>query len=128
MKGNVSLLALIFVSLSVSAQIKAIKIEFDDTSMTIELSQEPKIVMENGNVMIKTSTESISLSMPCKATFVEATNSALEDVLVRNNDEAKNLCVYSLDGKKVASLKNKDELISLRKGIYIINGRKMIIR
>ena len=128
MKGHVSLLALIFASLSVSAQIKAIKIEFDDTSMTIELSQEPKIVMERGNVMIKTRTESISFSLPCKATFVDTTDSAIEDVVVRNTNEAKTLCIFTLDGKKVASLKDKDELITLRRGIYIINGKKMIIK
>ena len=66
MKGYVSLLALIFASLSVSAQIKAIKLEFDDVSMNIELSQQPKIVMEYGYLVIKTSNESIALSCSCK--------------------------------------------------------------
>lgn len=128
MKGYVSLLALIFASLSVSAQIKAIKLEFDDVSMNIELSQLPKIVMEYGYLVIKTSNESIALSLPCEATFVEATGSALEDVVVRNNDEAKPFNVYTIDGKRVATLKDESDFITLRKGIYIINKKKMIIK
>ena len=109
-------------------EIKAIKLEFGGVSMTLELSQKPIIVMENGNIVIKTSTQSITLSLPCRATFVDAKGTAIEDVVVRNNDETKPISVFTLDGKKVAVLKDRDELITLRRGIYIINGRKMIIK
>lgn len=108
--------------------IKAIKVEFDGTSMTIGLSQQPKIVMEDGYVVIKTILQSIALPLPCRATFVDASGAAIEDVVVYNNDKTKPLSVYSLDGKKLASLRDKDELVTLRKGIYIINGKKMAIQ
>mgnify|MGYP002524219014 CR=1 FL=1 len=110
-------------------EIKAIKLEFDGISMTIQLSQQPKIVMEYGYVVIKTSNKSITLSLPCRATFVDASGTtAIDDVVVRNNDETKPFSVFTLDGKKVATLKDRNELATLRKGIYIINGKKMIIK
>lgn len=108
--------------------IKAIKLEFDGISMTIELSQQPKIVMEYGFVVIKTSNKSITLSLPCRATFVNGTGTAIDDVVVRNNDETKPFSVFTLNGKKVATLKDRNGLTTLRKGIYIINGKKMIIK
>ena len=108
--------------------IKAIKLEFDDTSMTIKLSHQPKVVMEDERLVIKTVTNSIILSLPCRATFVDANGAAIEDVVVFNNDETKPLCVYSLDGKKVATLKEKADVMTLRRGIYIINGKKMIVK
>lgn len=108
--------------------IKAVKVEFDGTSMTIELSNHPEIVMDCGHVVIKTVTNSITLPLPCKATFVDANGTAIEDVVVYNNDETKPLCVYSLDGKKLAMLKDMNELVTLRRGIYIINGKKMTIK
>lgn len=108
--------------------IKAIKLEFDDTSMTIELSHHPKVVIENEHLVIKTITKSIILTLPCRASFVDASGTAIEDVVVFNNDETKPLSVYSLNGKKVATLKEKDKLMSLRRGIYIINGKKMIVK
>lgn len=119
--------------LSASAQtpnntIEAIKLEFDDTSMTIKLSHQPKVIMENEHIVIKTVTNSIILPLPCRATFVDASGAAIEDAVVFNNDETKPLCVYSLDGKKVTTLKEKNELMTLRRGVYIINGKKMIVK
>lgn len=132
-KLQVLLVVIMMAGLSARAQtpnntIEAIKLEFDDTSMTIQLSHQPKVVMENENLVIKTITNSIILPLPCRATFVDANGAAIEDVVVFNNDETKPLSVYSLDGKKVATLKEKNELMILRRGIYIINGKKMIVR
>ena len=111
-----------------SAEIKAIKIEYDGTTFTIDLSQQPKILMENGIVVIKTRTESITLSLPCKVTYVETTGSTLKDVVISNIDELNSLSVYTIDGMKVATLKDDDKLLTLKRGIYIINGKKMIIK
>lgn len=132
-KIQILLAAMLMVCMSAMTQtqeniIKAIKLEFDDTSITIKLSHQPKVFMENEQLVIKTVTNSIILSLPCRATFVDANGAAIEDVVVFNNDETKPLCVYSLDGKKVATLKEKDEVMTLRRGIYIINGKKMIVK
>ena len=109
--------------------IKAIKLEFDGTSMTIQLSQQPKIVMEYGYVVIKTSNKSITLSLPCRATFVDATaTTAIDDVVVRNNDETKPFSVFTINGRKVGILKDRKEALSLRRGIYIINGKKVLVK
>lgn len=132
-KTHTLLTVMLMVCMSAMSQtqeniIKAIKLEFDDTSMTLKLSHQPKVVIEKENLVIKTVTKSIILSLPCMATFVDASGTAIGDVVVFNNDETKPLCIFSLDGKKVATLKEKDELISLRRGIYIINGKKMIVK
>ena len=124
----IALLMMLLLPMQMKAEGSAIKLEFGGTSMTIELSQKPKIVMENGSLVIKTSAKSVTLSLPCKATFIGSTDTAIDDVIVRNIDEAKPLSVFTLDGKKIATLKSKDEIATLRKGIYIINGKKMIIK
>ena len=109
-------------------KIKAVKLEFDGSSMTIGLSHTPEIVIQDGQIVIKTILRLITLPLPCRATFVDASGAAIDDVVVFNNDETKPLCVYSLDGKKVATLKEKNEFMTLRRGIYIINGKKMIVK
>ena len=124
----IALLMMLLLPMQMKAEGSAIKLEFGGTSMTIELSQKPKIVMENGSLVIKTSAKSVTLSLPCKATFIGSTDTAIDDVIVRNIDEAKPLSVFTLDGKKIATLKSEDEIATLRKGIYIINGKKMIIK
>ena len=106
--------------------IKAVKVEFDDSSMTFGLSHHPEIVMEDGYVVIKTILQSITLPLPCKATFVDANGTAIDDVVVYNNDETMPLGIYSLDGKKLATL--KDEPITLPRGVYIIHGKKIVIK
>ena len=111
-----------------AAERSAIKLEFGGTSMTIELSQQPVIVTEDGCLVLKTSTMSVTLSLPCTATFVGISHTAIDKVVMRNNDEEKPLSVFTLDGRKVAMLKNKNELITLKRGIYIINGKKMVIK
>ena len=132
-KLQVLLVVIMLVGLSARAQtpnntIEAIKLEFDDTSITIKLSHQPKVDMENENIVIKTITNSIILPLPCRAMFVDASGAAIEDVVVFKNDEKKPLCVYSLDGKKVTTLKEKNEFMTLRRGVYIINGKKMIVK
>ena len=111
------------------SEIKAIKLEFDGISMTIQLSQQPKIVMGNGCVVIKTNNKSTFVSLPCRATFVDATGTtAIDDVVVRNNDETKPFSVFTLDGRKVGTLKDRKETLSLKRGVYIINGKKILIK
>lgn len=132
-KRVILLVVMMMAGLSATAQtpnntVEAIKLEFDDTSMIIKLSHQPKVVMENENLVIKTITNSIIFPLPCRATFVDASGAAIEDVAVFNNDETSPLCVYSLDGKRVATLKEKNEFMTLRRGIYIINGKKMIVK
>jgi hypothetical protein len=106
----------------------AIKLEFGGTLMTVELSQKPKIVMENGNLVLKTNTLSVILALPCKATF-QGSSSAIEDaVAFRNADEDKPINVFTIDGKKAGSLDNKQEMLSLKRGIYVVNGKKIIIK
>jgi len=134
--GNLStkckiVLLLVFLLLPMyasAAEGSAIKLEFGGTSMTIQLSQRPMIVMEDGNMVIKTNSMSITMSLPCTATFVGAAQTAIDRVVMRNNDEEKPISVFTLDGKKVATLKDKTELVTLKRGIYIINGKKMMIK
>lgn len=132
-KLQILLVSMMLTGLNAGAQtwkdkIRAVKLEFDGSSMIIGLSQYPKIMMEDGCLVIKTITRSIALSLPCRATFVNADGTAVEDVAIYNNNEIMPLHVYSLGGKKVATLKDKNERITLRRGIYIINGKKMIIK
>ena len=111
-----------------TAEGSAVKLEFGGTSMTIELSQQPVIVTEDGYLVLKTSTMSVTLSLPCTATFVGASHTAIDKVVMLNNDEEKPLNIFTLDGRKVATLKDKNELITLKRGIYIVNGKKMMIK
>lgn len=125
--STIVMLVLLFLPLQMKAEGAAIKLEFGGTLMTVELSQKPKIVMENGNLVLKTNTLSVILALPCKATF-QGSSSAIEDaVAFRNADEDKPINVFTIDGKKVGSLDNKHEMLSLKRGIYIVNGKKIII-
>ena len=111
------------------SEIKAIKLEFDGISMTIQLSQQPMIVKEYGYVVVKTSNKSINISLPCRVTFVDASGTtAIDDVVVRNNDETKPFSVFTIDGRKVGTLKDEKETLSLKRGVYIINGKKVLIK
>ena len=96
--------------------------------MTIELSQKPKVISENGNLVLKTTSMSVTLSLPCKATFVGNTGTDVEDVVVSNNDVTKPLCVFTIDGREVGTLKDRKQILSLKRGIYIINGKKVFIK
>ena len=126
--STVMMLAMLFLPSQMLAEGAAIKVEFSGTDMTIELSQQPKIVTEDGKLVLKTNSMSLMLTLPCKVTPVGGSDTAIDQVVIRNNDENIPINVFTLDGKKVATLKDRNELITLRKGIYIINGKKMIIK
>ena len=106
----------------------SIKLEFGGTSMTVELSQQPKIVSENGNIVLKTNSMSVMLALPCKVTPTDGSGTAIDKVVIRNNDDNAPINVFALDGKRVATLKDRTEVLSLTRGIYIINGKKVLIK
>lgn len=124
----VFILALFAIPMQTKAGGAAIKLEFSGTSMTIELSQQPKIVSENGNLILKTNSMSVALTLPCKVTPIGGSNTAIDQVVIRNNDDNAPINVYSLDGKMVGTLKDKNEALSLERGVYIINGKKVFIK
>ena len=123
------MLAMFVVPLQTKAEGSAIKLEFSDTSMTIELSEKPKIVTENGNLLLKTNSLTLTLTLPCKATFVGKSDGNEDGIInIRNNEDNTPINVYSLDGKKVGTLKEKNDMLSLERGVYIINGKKVFIK
>ena len=124
----IMMLAMFVVPLQTKAEGAVIKLEFSGTSMTIELSQQPKIVTEDGKLVLKTSSMSVALTLPCKVTPIGGSNTAIDKVIIRNNDDNTPIYVYSLDGKKVGTLKDKNEVLSLDSGVYIINGKKVFIK
>ena len=106
---------------------QAIKVEFEGTSLTVILSDKPKIVMEDGNIVLKTVSTSVILSLPCKATCIDNAEYIPNGIAgIRNNDN-KPLDVFTLEGKKIATLKN-NEVKNLQRGIYVINGKKIHIK
>lgn len=122
------LLAFLLLPLQMQAEGAAIKLEFGGTSMTVELSQQPKIVNENGNIVLKTNSMSVMLALPCKVTPTDGSGTAIDKVTIRNNEDNAPINVFTLDGKKVATLKDRTDVISLTRGIYIINGKKVFIK
>lgn len=126
--STILVLVMLFLPMQMQAEGSSIKVEFSGTSMTIELSQQPKIVTEDGKLVLKTSSMSVALSLPCKVTPIGGSNTAIDQVVIRNNDDNAPINVYSLDGKKVGTLKDKNEVLSLERGVYIINGKKVFIK
>ena len=126
--STIMMLAMLFLPSQMLAEGAAIKVEFSGTSMTIELSQQPKIVNEGGNLMLMTSSMSVTLTLPCKVTPVGGSGTAIDQVVIRNNDENVPINVFSLEGKKVGTLKDKNDVLSLERGVYIINGKKIFIK
>lgn len=122
------ILATLFLPSQICAKGAAVKVEFSGTSMTIELSQQPKIVNENGNLMLMTNSMSVAITLPCKVTPVVSSDTTIDQVVIRNNDENAPINVFSLEGKKVGILKDKNEVLSLKRGVYIINGKKIFIK
>ena len=101
---------------------QAIKVEFGSTSMTIELTENPKIVL-------KTNSTSVTISLPCKVTIVDGSSTDIKDLVnIKNNSDDEPLNVFSMDGRKIAVLENTSQLLSLKHGIYIVNGKKIIIK
>ena len=126
--STILVLVMLFLPVQMRAEGAAIKVEFSGTSMTIELSQQPKIVTEDGKLVLKTSSMSVALTLPCKVTPIGGSNTAIDQVVIRNNDDNAPISVYSLGGKKVGTLKDKNEVLSLERGVYIINGKKVFIK
>ena len=126
--STLMMLALIAIPIQAKAEGSAIKLEFGGTSMTIELSQQPKIITEDGNLVLKTSSMSVILSLPCKVTPIGGSDTAIDKVVIRNNDDNAPLNVFTIDGKKVATLKSNSDALFLERGIYIINGKKVFIK
>ena len=111
------------------ANAASIKVEYGSTSMTIELNEKPRFVTQNGSIILKTNSRSVTISLPCKVRITDNSYSDIHDIInVKNNNDNAELNVFSLDGRKVAVLKDKSESVSLRPGIYIINGKKIIIK
>ena len=114
---------------TIAAPKKAIKVEYGSTSMIIDLNESPKVVYENSNMVVRTNTASISVSLPCKITFTDGSSTDIKEIVtLRNDNEGEPLNVFALDGRKIATLKDKTQLLSLKKGIYIVNGKKIIIK
>ena len=122
------MLALLLLPTQTRAEGAAIKLEFSGTSMTIELSQQPKIVTENGNLILKTNSITVTLALPCKVTPIGGSNTAIDKAIIRNNEDNVPINVFTIDGKKIATLKDKNEMLSLERGVYIINGKKVLIK
>jgi hypothetical protein len=114
-------------SLPISAVGNAIKLDYNNTSMTIELSEQPKMVTENGEIVLMTNSRSITVALPCKVTFVEQASSMDDNMFIRNNDENCPINVYTIDGRKIATIEKEISYL-LKSGIYIINGKIFIIR
>lgn len=125
---TILLLAMIMLPMEMQAEGSSIKVEFSGTSMTIELSQQPKIVTEDGKLVLKTNSMSVALTLPCKVTPIGGSNTAIDKVVIRNNDDNVPINVFTIDGKKIGTLKDKNGVLSLESGIYIINGKKVIIK
>lgn len=126
--STILVILVLLLPMQIRAEGAAIKVEFSGTSITIELSQQPKIVTEDGKLVLKTSSMSVALTLPCKVTPIGGSNTAIDNVVIRNNDDDAPINVYSLDGKKVGTLKDKNEVLSLERGVYIINGKKVFIK
>lgn len=126
--STVMMLAMLFLPSQMLAKGAAIKVEFSGTDMTIELSQQPKILNEDGKLVLKTNSVSLMLTLPCKVTPIGGSNTAIDQVVIRNNDENAPINVFSLEGKKVGILKDKNEVLFLKRGVYIINGKKIFIK
>ena len=126
-----SMIMLAMMALTINANAasnQAIKVEFGSTSMTIELSDNPKIVKEGSNIVLKTNSTSVTIAFPCKVSFVKSSSTAINEVVNISNNSDEPLNVFSLNGRKVAVLKDKSQLLSLKRGIYIVNGKKIMIK
>ena len=126
--STILVLTFLLLTMHMQAEGAAIKLEFGGTSMTVELSQQPKILSENVNIVLKTNSMSVTLALPCKVTPIGGSATAIDKVIIRNNDDNTPINVFTLDGKKVATLKDRTEVLSLTRGVYIINGKKVFIK
>jgi len=127
--STILVLAMLFLPMQMHAEGSSIKLEFSDTSMTIELSEKPKIVTDDGELLLKTSSMTVALALPCKVTSIGVSDIGDDGIIsIRNNNDNAPINVFSLDGIKVGTLKDKNEVLSLERGVYIINGKKIFIK
>ena len=118
---------MMFFPIQMQAEGSSLRLDFDGTSMIIELSEQPKLVTENGYLVLKTSTRSVTLSLPCKVTPIGSSNTDIEKVRIRNNSNTR-ISVFTIDGKRITTLDNINAVQYLERGIYIINGKKVLIQ
>ncbi len=125
-RSVIAVLALMF-SLQAIANGSAIKIEYSGTSITVLLSDKPKIIVEDGNIVLKSVSTSIIFSLPCKATYVDNAEDNPNGIADIRNNDSKPIDVFTIEGKKIATLKT-NEVKNLQRGIYVINGKKIFIK
>ena len=123
------MLAMMALTINVNAaDNQELRVIYGNTQMAIALSDYPKIVKEGSNIVVKTSYSSVTLTLPCKVTVVNTSSTAINEVVNIRNIGDEPLKVFSLDGRKVAVLKEKSQLLSLKRGIYIVNGKKIVVK
>ena len=108
-----------------------VNVEYGGTSVSVGMSQSPQIINREGIVELRTNTMTVEITLPCKISFAYKSNggtSISDAVDVRNNHDNTPINVFTLDGKKVAVLKDKSESLSLKRGVYIINGKKFLVK
>ena len=112
--STILVLTFLLLPLQMQAEGAAIKLEFGGTSMTVELSQQPKIMSENGNIVLKTNSMSVMLALPCKVTPTDGSGTAIDKVTIRNNEDNAPINVFTLDGKK-AQMSNEQVIKDLKR-------------
>lgn len=138
MRRFLSIVASLFVTLSVVANNDLVVSLIDGTTATYDLSSMPNVVMSNDTLSITSSTldAKYALYKVKKFNFTDATaiNSvAVSPVIISNNDKivlssANDVRVYTEDGKSVeTNLSNESghtviDISRLSKGMYVIKA------
>lgn len=128
-----NMLMILLVMMAVSINVNAannqeLRVVYGNTQMAIGFNEYPKIVKEGSNIVLKIGRSSVTLTLPCKITFANTSSTAINEVVNIRNIGDEPITVFSLDGKKVAVLKEQSQLLSLKRGIYIVNGKKIMIK
>ncbi len=117
------LLALLAVSTSAFAEdFKYLTLSASSAVKSIELQTIQKITFENGSVVVTTSEgiESLPLAEMQKMFFSETTTGIGEIEKLRDGENEKLRGeVYDLSGRRV---------VNPQRGIYIVNGKKLVIK
>ena len=123
------MLAMMALTINVNAaNNQELRVIYGNTQMAIGFNEYPKIVKEGSNIVLKIGRSSVTLTLPCKVTVVNTSSTAINEVVNIRNIGDEPITVFSLDGKKVAVLKEQSQLLSLKRGIYIVNGKKIMIK
>ena len=118
------LLALLAVSTSAFAEdFKYLTLSATSAVKSIELQTIQKITFENGSVVVTTSegNETLPLAEMQKMFFSETT-SGIGEIMRDGENETMRGEVYDLSGRKVSVSS------VLPKGVYIVNGKKVVVR